>query len=62
MGDIVHTFPGHVTRYWGMPNIRWIPLPDRGTLRFALVWRTEAGNDLVRAPAATVRDLGVLRF
>ncbi|WP_051810011.1 LysR substrate-binding domain-containing protein [Streptomyces sp. NRRL S-378] len=62
MGDIVHTFPGHVTRYWGMPNIRWIPLPDRGTLRFALVWRTEAGNDLVRAPAATVCDLGVLRF
>ncbi|MFE1829795.1 LysR substrate-binding domain-containing protein [Streptomyces yangpuensis] len=62
MGDIVHTFPGHVTRYWGMPNIRWIPLPDMGSLHFALVWRTEAENDLVRALAATVRDLGVLRF
>ncbi|MFB8393817.1 hypothetical protein [Streptomyces yangpuensis] len=45
-----------------MPNIRWIPLPDTGTLRFALVRRPEAEHGLVPALAATVRDLGVLRF
>ncbi|MEU6238128.1 LysR family transcriptional regulator [Kitasatospora sp. NPDC047058] len=60
MGDIVQTFPGHVTRYWGMPNIRWLPVPDLGTLRYALVWRGEAENDAIRALAGTVRDLGTL--
>ncbi|MFE9934009.1 hypothetical protein [Streptomyces sp. NPDC005533] len=45
-----------------MPNIRWIPLPDMANMRFALVWRTEAGNDLIRALVDTVRDLGVFRF
>ncbi|MDX6757908.1 MULTISPECIES: LysR family transcriptional regulator [Streptomyces] len=62
MGEIIHTFPGHVTRYWGMSNIRWLPLPDMPTLDFALVWRTEAENDLIRALADTVRDLGAFRF
>ncbi|MFE9631869.1 LysR family transcriptional regulator [Streptomyces sp. NPDC006463] len=62
MGEIIHTFPSHVTRYWGMSHIRWLPIPEMGTLRFALVWRTEAENDLIRALADTVRDLGVIRF
>ncbi|MEU4733043.1 LysR family transcriptional regulator [Streptomyces sp. NPDC023588] len=62
MGEIIHTFPGHVTRYWGMSHIRWLPLPDMPRLDFALVWRTEAENDLIRALADTVRDLGVFRF
>ncbi|WP_328923266.1 LysR family transcriptional regulator [Streptomyces sp. NBC_00190] len=62
MGDIIHTFPGHVTRYWGMSNIRFLPVPEMGTLTFALVWRTEAEDDLIRALADTVRDLGVFRF
>ncbi|MGW7345981.1 LysR family transcriptional regulator [Streptomyces sp. NPDC054854] len=62
MGDIIHTFPGHVTRHWGMSNIRFLPVPEMTTLTFALVWRTEAENDLIRALAATVRDLGVFRF
>ncbi|WP_030774156.1 LysR family transcriptional regulator [Streptomyces sp. NRRL F-2664] len=62
MGETIHAFPGHVTRHWGMENIRWLPLPDMATLAFALVWRTEAENDLVRALADTVRDLGVFRF
>ncbi|MFF5449122.1 LysR family transcriptional regulator [Streptomyces sp. NPDC012888] len=62
MGEIVHTFPGHVTRYWGMSHIRWLPVPEMGTLTFALVWRTEAENDLIRALADTVRDLGVFHF
>lgn len=62
MGEIIHPFPGHVTRYWGMSNIRWLPLPDMGTLHFALIWRTEAENDIIRAFAATIRDHGVFRF
>lgn len=45
-----------------MPNIRWIPIPDLPVMTFALIWRTEAGNDLVRALAYTVNDLGAFRF
>ncbi|WP_314249901.1 LysR family transcriptional regulator [Streptomyces kutzneri] len=62
MGEIIHAWPGHVTRHWGMRNIRWVPLPDMATMHFALVWRTEAENDLIRALADTVRDLGTYRF
>ncbi|MFP3988983.1 LysR family transcriptional regulator [Streptomyces sp. E11-3] len=62
MSEIIHPFPGHVTRYWGMPNIRFLPVPDMKDLTFVLVWRTEAENDLIRALADTVRDLGALRL
>ncbi len=62
MGEIVHCFPGHVTRYWGMSNILWIPVTDLAPLSFALVWRTEAENELITALADTVREFGTLRF
>lgn len=62
MGDIIHTFPGHVTRHWGMSNIQWLPVPQLTSLTYALVWRTEAENDLIRALADTVRSLGVFHF
>ncbi|MEV7615564.1 LysR family transcriptional regulator [Streptomyces sp. NPDC089799] len=62
MGDIIHGFPSHVTRYWGMPNIRWIPIPDLPSLSYVMVWRTDAENDLVRALADTVRELGPVNF
>ncbi|MFD7319773.1 LysR family transcriptional regulator [Streptomyces sp. NPDC059875] len=62
MGEIVHSFPSHVTRYWGMPNVRWIPVTDLAALSFALVWRTEAENELISALADTVRELGALTF
>jgi DNA-binding transcriptional LysR family regulator len=62
MGDIIHAFPGHVTRYWGLTHIRWLPIPDMAAMNFALVWRTEAENDLIRALADTVRDLGAFHF
>lgn len=62
MGEIIHSFPGHVTRHWGMRNIRFLPVPDMGTMTFALVWRTETENDLIRALADTVRDLGTFHF
>lgn len=61
-GEIVHTFPGHVTEYWAMSHIRWLPIPDMPPLSYAVVWRSEAENDLVRALARTVRDLGPLHF
>lgn len=57
-GEIVHAFPAHVTRYWAMPHIRWLPIDDMRTLSYALVWRTETETDLIRSFAATVRDLG----
>ncbi|MGW6710326.1 LysR family transcriptional regulator [Streptomyces sp. NPDC054956] len=62
MGEIIHSFPSHITRHWGMPNIHWIPVTDMPALSFALVWRTEAENELIGALAATVRELGSLRF
>ncbi|MFC6880196.1 MULTISPECIES: LysR family transcriptional regulator [Actinomadura] len=57
-GEIVHGFPAHVTRYWSMPHVRWLPIPDMPPLPYALVWRSDAENDAVRALARTVRDLG----
>lgn len=57
-GEIVHGFPAHVTRYWSMPHIRWLPIKDMSTLSYALVWRTEAESDPIRALARVVRDLG----
>jgi DNA-binding transcriptional LysR family regulator len=62
MGEIINMFPTHVTRHWGMSHIRWLPVPDMATMNFALIWRTEAENDLIRALADTVRDLGTFRF
>ncbi|GAA0597697.1 LysR family transcriptional regulator [Streptomyces crystallinus] len=60
--EIVHPFPSHVTRYWSMSHIRWIPVPDMGTLTYALVWRKGAENELIRGLAETVRELGMLEF
>ncbi|MGI5166625.1 LysR family transcriptional regulator [Spirillospora sp. CA-253888] len=57
-GEIVHSFPAHVTKYWAVPHIRWLPVRDMAPLPYAMVWRTEAENDPVRALARTVRDLG----
>ncbi|MCX4749784.1 LysR family transcriptional regulator [Kitasatospora sp. NBC_01287] len=62
MGETVQIYPTHVTRYWTLPNIRWLTLPDLSSLSFALIWRTEAENDLIRSLADTVRDLGTLSF
>ena len=60
MGEIVMPFPSHVASYWNLPGIRYLPIPDLAPLSFALIWRTEAENDLIRALAATIRDLGTL--
>lgn len=57
-GEIIHPFPAHVTHYWSLPNIRWLPMPDLEPLTYVLVWRTDAEDDLIRAFARTVEDLG----
>lgn len=57
-GEIVHTFPAHVTRYWAMPHLRWLSMPDMPPLTYALVWRTDAETDLIRALAQTIQELG----
>ncbi|MFG2714095.1 LysR family transcriptional regulator [Streptomyces goshikiensis] len=62
MGEIVHGFPSHVARHWGMPNIRWLPVTDLAALSYVLVWRAEAENELIGALADTVRELGAMRF
>jgi DNA-binding transcriptional LysR family regulator len=59
-GEIVHSFPAHVIGYWAMPHIRWLPIVDMPPLPYAMVWRTEAENDPIRALARTIRDLGPL--
>ncbi|UVS78456.1 LysR family transcriptional regulator [Actinokineospora sp. UTMC 2448] len=61
-GDVVHTFPSHVTRYWLMPHIRWLPVHDMPPLSYALVWRADSETDLIRALAHTVRNLGPVHF
>ncbi|MEU1940699.1 LysR family transcriptional regulator [Streptomyces coeruleorubidus] len=61
-GEIVHTFPAHVTKYWAMSHIRWLPLPDMPALPYALVWRSETENDLIRAFAEVVHSLGMSRL
>ncbi|PKV89976.1 LysR family transcriptional regulator [Streptomyces sp. TLI_146] len=62
-GEIVHPFPSHVTRYWStLSHVRFVPVPDMGTIPYALVWRRDAENELIRALAQTVRDIGAVRF
>lgn len=57
-GEIVHSFPAHVTKYWAMPHIRWLPIRDMPPLPYALVWRTENENDPIRSLARIVKELG----
>jgi DNA-binding transcriptional LysR family regulator len=58
LGEIVNLFPSHMTRYWTRPDIAYLPVQDMAALPYAAVWRTETENDLIRAFARTVRDLG----
>ncbi|WP_030788199.1 LysR family transcriptional regulator [Streptomyces sp. NRRL S-920] len=62
MGEIIHSFPSHVTRHWGMPHVRWLPVTDQPELSFALIWRTDAENELITALADMVREFGAIRF
>ncbi|MGH3486398.1 MAG: substrate-binding domain-containing protein [Actinopolymorphaceae bacterium] len=57
-GDLVSVLGAHVVRYHSRPDIRYVPIRDSWRLRWALVWRGDRENDLVRAFARTVSDLG----
>ncbi|WP_330182694.1 LysR family transcriptional regulator [Nocardia sp. NBC_01503] len=56
-GELVHLFPAHVTEYWSLPDIRFIPVLGLPRLPYALVWRTDAENERTRALARVIRDL-----
>jgi hypothetical protein len=43
-----------------MPDVRWLPIMDLSRLHYALVWRTETENEIIRAMARIVNDLGPL--
>ncbi|WP_223166529.1 hypothetical protein [Nonomuraea sp. SYSU D8015] len=60
LGETVTLFPIQVTRYWPRPDIVYLPVRDMTALPYALVWRSEAENDLIRAFAGVVRELGPL--
>ncbi|MEV4067225.1 LysR family transcriptional regulator [Nonomuraea dietziae] len=60
VGEIVNVFPVHASRYWNRPDIGWLPIHDMAALDYGLAWRGEAENDMIRAFAQVVRDLGAL--
>jgi hypothetical protein len=49
-----------MTRYGARPDITYLPIRDITPLPYAAVWHTESENDLVRAFAKTVYDIGPL--
>ncbi|WP_202870402.1 substrate-binding domain-containing protein [Kribbella sp. VKM Ac-2571] len=57
-GEVVSLFSGHMARYWARPDIAYLPVRDMDALPYGAVWRTDTENDLIRAFAQTVRDLG----
>jgi DNA-binding transcriptional LysR family regulator len=58
--ELVNLFPAHMTRYWRRPDIAYLPVRDIDALSYALAWRTETENDLIRAFARVAADLGTL--
>ena len=57
-GETISLLGTHAARYHARPDIVYLPLRDSWTLRWTLVWRSDTENDLIRALAQTVRDLG----
>ncbi|MFD5006689.1 LysR family transcriptional regulator [Streptomyces mutabilis] len=60
MGETVCLFPAHMSRYFARPDIAYLPVTDMDALPFRLVWRSDAENDMIRALARVVRELGPL--
>jgi DNA-binding transcriptional LysR family regulator len=60
MGDAVSLFPAHMTWYYPRPDIVYRPVTDMEALPYGLVWRSDAENDMIRAFARVVRELGPL--
>jgi hypothetical protein len=49
-----------MTRYHPRPGIVYLPVTDMEALPYRLVWRSEAENDMIRALAHVVGELGPL--
>ncbi|TMR39691.1 LysR family transcriptional regulator [Nonomuraea zeae] len=60
LGEAVTLFPVHVRWYYPRPDITYLPVKDMAALPFGLVWLSAAENDMIRAFADVVRDLGPL--
>ncbi|MGW0806677.1 LysR family transcriptional regulator [Nonomuraea sp. NPDC002799] len=60
LGEAVALFPIHVSWYYPRPDIVYLPVKDMSALPYGLVWRSDAENDMIRAFAGIVRDLGPL--
>ncbi len=61
-GEIVVPYPSHMIRYGARPDIAYLPIQDIDAISYALVWQRESENDLIRALADTVREIGPLGF
>jgi DNA-binding transcriptional LysR family regulator len=57
-GEVVSLFSNHMARYWARPDIAYLPVQDMDALPYAAIWRTDNENDLIRAFAQIVHDLG----
>jgi hypothetical protein len=61
-GNAICPVHDHAHRYYARPDIRYLPIADAPIASWALVWRTAAETDLIRALAQVVTDLGPLRL
>ncbi|MFI6478671.1 LysR substrate-binding domain-containing protein [Nonomuraea sp. NPDC050663] len=57
-GEAVSPLQAQATRFLARPDIATVPIHDAPACRWALVWRTAAETNLIRAFAATAEDLG----
>lgn len=48
-GNAVCPVHDHASRYYARPDIRYLPIADAPIASWALIWRTAAETDLIRA-------------
>ncbi|TMR99987.1 LysR family transcriptional regulator [Nonomuraea basaltis] len=60
LGEAVTLFPVHVSWYFPRPDVAYLPVKDMDALPYGLVWSSDAENDMIRAFARVVRELGPL--
>ncbi|MVU81772.1 LysR family transcriptional regulator [Nocardia sp. ET3-3] len=57
-GVMIHAMPMHRRHFMSRPDLASVPITDLPLLRWALIWRSDAEDDRIRALAAVIRDLG----
>jgi DNA-binding transcriptional LysR family regulator len=60
MGNTVSLFPRNVVQYHQREDVTYLPVKGVEHLAYSLVWLTEAENEMIRAFAQVVRDVGSL--